>query len=112
MVGVESPLSVSELSGEVEGSGEMGGEAATTRGPPCPESMEARAARLGSPLSSPGSGRAGRVGAGVASPEQVSDSADSEIGMSVTRSGSRSGGAEKRSEKPPPDLGAGAGGEP
>ena len=50
------------------------------------------------------SGSGGRVGAGVASPEpavaRLSD--DNDRGMSVARSGS--GGAENRSEKPPPDL--------
>ena len=53
-------------------------------------------------------GRGGLVGAGVASPEpmvaRLSD--DNDNGMSVARSGS--GGAENRSEKPPPDLTGGA----
>ena len=49
------------------------------------------------------------VGAGVASPEAVKEtrlSIDSEIGISEAISGS--GGAENKSEKPPPVLGTSA----
>jgi hypothetical protein len=51
-------------------------------------------------------GRGGLVGAGVASPEAVKEtrlSIESEIGISEAMSGS--GGAENKSEKPPPVLG-------
>ena len=49
-------------------------------------------------------GSGGLVGAGVASPDAVARlSEERERGMSVARSGS--GGAENRSENPPPDFG-------
>ena len=60
-----------------------------------PRSMSGRSGSTG--------GSGGLVGAGVASPEAVARlSEDRDRGMSVSRSGS--GGAENRSENPPPDL--------
>ena len=51
-------------------------------------------------------GRGGLVGAGVASPDAVNEtrlSTESERGISMASS--RSGGAQNKSEKPPPVLG-------
>lgn len=128
LVGVESPLSLSESVSVslLDLSDEASGEAALGRlGRLESPSKERRGAR-----STPGSasasavrstgGSGGLVGAGVASPDAVARlSEERERGMSVARSGS--GGAENRSEKPPPDFptsgaswdaaeGAGAGG--
>ena len=126
MVGVEAPLSDSSLSesedsevsvsesasdtgsgfgGSFRGGGDVvfvvGTVSATGE-----RSSTASASRLTVSGSRAGSG--GLVGAGVASPEaRARLSEDRDSGMSVPRSGS--GGAENRSENPPPDLTAGAG---
>ena len=108
LVGVEFPLSVSDSESLDSLSDSAGGEAALGRLRPL--STEPRGARS-TPSSGSTEGSGGRVGAGVASPEAMARlSEDSERGMSVARSGS--GGAENRSENPPPDLGtAGASSE-
>ena len=68
-----------------------------------PLSTDPRGARSMSGMSGSTGGSGGLVGAGVASPEAVARlSEDRDSGMSVSRSGS--GGAENRSENPPPDL--------
>ena len=102
LVGVEFPLSDSEsvsvsllsLSDSATGDAALGRLQML--------SMELRGAMSTSVGSTGGSG--GLVGAGVASPEAVARLSDErERGMSVARSGS--GGAENRSENPPPDFG-------
>ena len=113
-VGVEAPLplSVSEHVEESEDSesesGGVGGDlcGAMTSATLHPLSTEPRGGRsIGISGSTVGSG--GRVGAGVASPEAVARlSDDKDRGTSMSRSGS--GGAENRSENPPPVLTGGA----
>ena len=112
-VGVEAPLplSVSESEEEAEdsesesvGGGDLCG--AMTSVMLQPLSTEPLGGRsIGISGSTVGSG--GRVGAGVASPEAVARlSEDRDNGTSISRSGS--GGAENRSENPPPDLTGGS----
>ena len=104
LVGVEFPLSDSDSESLDSLSDSAGGEAGL--GTLRPLSTEPRGARS-TPISGSTEGRGGRVGAGVASPEAVARlSEERERGMSVARSGS--GGAENRSEKPPPDLAGGS----
>ena len=106
LVGVEFPLSDSEsvsvsllsLSDSASGEAALGRLETLSK-----ERRGSRSTPSGSTVGST-EGSGGLVGAGVASPDAVARlSEERERGMSVARSGS--GGAENRSENPPPDFG-------